>query len=393
MRKAHVIQLCVVGLLGLALLMVSSAELGVGGAASATEHLAQSKHTLFAGVAVLAMLVVSRVNLRQVMASRWPVNPAVALLAFSLGAVAMVYVPGVGATINGARRWLRLGSFMFQPSELVKWTLLVALSWWCARRSGVMRRFFAGLLPGLLLVGVAAASIVVEDLGTAALICLVGMFVLAAGGARLWQMAMLTPPFIAAGVWAILSSPYRVNRLLIFMHPYDDPEGKGYQPIQSMIALAQGGVFGQGIGNAVQKHGYLPQDTSDFILGIVCAETGFAGAALVVTLYLTLLWTGLAVARDCRDAFGRLLALGVVATVGVQAALNIAVVTVLVPTKGIALPLMSAGGTGWIMTAAALGMVASLDQAHHHAALDEEERLLGEAEGALGEPALAASGA
>jgi cell division protein FtsW len=323
------------------------------------------------------------------MASRWPVNPALALLAFSLGAVAMVYAPGLGVEINGARRWVRLGPVMFQPSELVKWTLLLALAWWCARRSGVMPRFFVGLLPGLLLVGVAAAAIVVEDLGTAALICLVGMFVLAAGGARLWQMALLTPPFILAGVYAIVSSPYRVNRLLIFLRPYDDPEGKGYQPIQSMIALAQGGVWGQGIGNGVQKHGYLPQDTSDFILGIVCAETGFAGAALIVTLYLTLLWTSLAVARDCRDAFGRLLALGVAATVGVQAALNIAVVTVLVPTKGIALPLLSAGGTGWIMTAAALGMVASLDRAHQHAELDGEENLTESAGEAMGGPGLA----
>lgn len=377
LRKGHVIELSVIALLGLAVVMVHSAELSVG--RSLPELLSGSKHALFAGIAVLLMLIASRVNVREVMQSRGPANPALLALALSLALVAVTFLPSVGATINGARRWLKVGGFMFQPSELVKWTLLITLAWWCARRSGVMHKFFAGLFPALLLIAVACGLIVIEDLGTAALIGLVAVIVLLAGGARVWQLGLLIPPAAAAAYAAIVSSPYRLNRLMVFLHPYDDPEGKGYQPIQSMLAIANGGMTGRGVGMGVQKHGYLPQDTSDFIFGVICSELGLAGAAMVIFLYVTILWMGLGVVRDCRDMFGRLVALGVVLTVGLQAMINIAVVTVTVPTKGIALPLLSAGGTGWIMTAASLGLVAAIDHANHIEALNSGELVGAEA--------------
>ena len=131
-----------------------------------------------------------------------------------------------------------------------------------------------------------------------------------------------------------------------------------------MLAIAQGGLFGGGLGNGIQKFGYLPEDTTDFIFAIICEELGIMGAALIVVLYLVLLWIGLSIVKDCKDTFSRLVGLGVLLTVGLQALINIAVVTVVVPTKGIALPLISAGGTGWIMTAFAIGLVAALDNAN-----------------------------
>jgi len=140
-----------------------------------------------------------------------------------------------------------------------------------------------------------------------------------------------------------------------------------------MLAIAQGGLFGRGLGNGIQKFGYLPEDTTDFIFAIICEETGLAGASLVVGLYIVLLWVGMGIVRDCRDTFARLLGLGVLLTVGMQALINIAVVTVVVPTKGIALPLISSGGTGWVVTAFAIGLVAALDNANRMAAEDGEE--------------------
>ena len=133
-------------------------------------------------------------------------------------------------------------------------------------------------------------------------------------------------------------------------------------------------MSGSGLGNGVQKFGYLPEDTTDFIFAIICEELGLAGAALVIAMYLILLWVGLGIVRDSRDVFGRLLGLGVVLTIGIQAAINIAVVTVMVPTKGIPLPLISQGGTSWILTAFALGLVAALDNANHlETAFDDVE--------------------
>ncbi|MEO1236471.1 MAG: FtsW/RodA/SpoVE family cell cycle protein, partial [Planctomycetota bacterium] len=210
--------------------------------------------------------------------------------------------------------------------------------------------------------GLACGLVVVEDLGTAALIGAAAVGVLVAGGARLWQLAMLLP--VAAGglVAAILHSPYRVARLTAFLDPWADPRGTGYHPIQSMLAFAQGGVSGSGLGQSVQKH-YIPEDTTDFVFPVIAEELGLGGAGLVVGLFVAILWVGLGIVRDCDHLFGRLVGIGVLLTVGLQAVINLAVVTVVVPTKGIALPLVSAGGTGWVFTAFALGLVASLDNA------------------------------
>ncbi len=368
LRPGHVVQLAVIGLLSLAVVMVHSAAMSVGSAFADPLAILTSRHTLYAGLAVLAMLLASKVNIRHALQVRGWINPVWWILGAGLLLTVLAMVPGVGLNINGANRWLRLGAITFQPSEIVKWAMVLALALWCTRRQGAMGRFFVGLLPMLALMGLASATIVVEDLGTAALIGSVATFMLLAGGARLWQLLLLVPPAAGAVVLAIAHSPYRLARLTAFMDPWADPRGTGYHAIQSMLAITQGGLFGRGLGNGIQKFGYVPADTTDFIFAVICEELGLAGALLVVFAYVLLLGAGLAVLRQCRDAFGRLVALGVLLTVGLQAVMNLAVVTVLVPTKGIALPLLSAGGTGWIMTAFALGLVASLDEANR---LDE----------------------
>ncbi len=369
---------CVVALLGIGVVMVHSASLSVTAAdldantfnpdTSVLGVLSPlfNNNFIYALMAIGAMLVGSRVDLHGIFRGRGWWNPVWFAVVISLVLCAMTLIPGVGKNVNGASRWLVIGpagsGVSFQPSELMKWTLVVGLAWYCARRRGVMHRFWWGLLPGLLLVGLACGLIVIEDLGTAALIGAVALCVLVAGGARLWQLALMLPIAVAGIVAAILESPYRVKRLTAFMDPWADSRGTGYHPIQSMVAFAQGGVSGSGLGQSVQKY-YIPEDTTDFVFPIIAEELGFGGAVLVVGLFLAILWVGLGIAKDTQDTFGRLVALGVLLTVGLQAVINLAVVTVVVPTKGIALPLISAGGTGWIFTAFALGLVASLDNA------------------------------
>lgn len=377
-RPAHLLMTCVVALLGIGLVMVHSAgltvvseagdastfsgDVGVGGLLSPFIN----KNLIYALMAVGAMLVGSRVDLHAIFRSRGWANPVWAAVLISLALCGMTLLPGVGKSVNGASRWLVIGpagsGISFQPSELMKWTLVVGLAWWCARRRGVMHRFGWGLLPALALVGLACGLIVIEDLGTAALIGAVSLCVLVAGGAKLWQLGLILPIAVAGVVGAILQSPYRVRRLTAFMDPWADSQGTGYHPIQSMLAFAQGGLQGNGLGQSIQKY-YIPEDTTDFVFPIIAEELGFGGAVLVVGLFLAILWIGLGIARDSQDTFGRLVALGVLLTVGLQAVINLAVVTVVVPTKGIALPLISAGGTGWVFTAFALGLVASLDNA------------------------------
>jgi cell division protein FtsW len=362
LRPGQILQLLVMALLGLALVMVHSAGMTVGQPGGGGSILA-SRHLAYAIVAVAVMMIVSRLDVRSMFNARGWANPLPWIIVVAIGLT--LHVQLFGRTINGARRWGSLLGVSYQPSELIKWTLVIALAWWCSRRQYVMRRFFHGLLPPLLLVGFGCGLVIIEDLGTAALIGSVAMLMLLAGGAKLWHMALITPAPIIAVVAAIMTSPYRLARIMSFRDPWVDPEGTGYHAIQSMIAIAGGSATGRGLGNGIQKFGYLPEDTTDFVFAIICEELGIVGAVLVVAIYLTLIWTAIGVVRDCRDAFGRLLALGVLLTVGLQALMNLAVVTVMVPTKGIALPLISAGGTGWIATAAAIGLVAALDEANH----------------------------
>ena len=391
-RSSHILQLAVVALLGLAVVMVNSsgatvAGEGRGGDAGLIGGLTEvmtSRVVIYAVLAVGVMLLASRINVRQLFSVRGWTNPLSLIVVGALALAALTLVPGMGRSVNGASRWLYLGpkslGLSFQPSELVKWVMVLAIAWWCARRRGLMHRFRYGLFPPLMLLGIACLIVVVEDLGTAALIGLVAVCMLIAGGARIKHLAYIVPIGLIGLVAAMLHSPYRIKRLTAFLDPWADPAGSGYHPIQSMLAVSQGGLTGSGLGNGVQKFGYLPEDTTDFIFAVICEELGVMGAAVVIGLFLTILWVGLGIVRDCKDTFGRLVGLGVLLTVGLQAAINIAVVVAVVPTKGIALPLLSSGGTGWIMTAFALGLVAALDNANM---LEAEEEL----EGLVLEPA------
>lgn len=372
LRAGQLLQLTVIAMLGFAVIAVHSADMRVDDGPFDPLGALRSKHAVHAAVAVLVMWLASRINLRQAMRVRWWCNPVVMLWAASLGLVALAMIPGVGLEINGARRWLRLGfgswATNFQPSELSKWAMILVLALWCASRGEHMHRFLRGVAPALAIVAVTCGLIVLQDFGTAALIAAVAAVLLIAGGARLWQFCLLLPPALIALVAAVITQPHRVKRLETFMRPWEESQGAGYQAIQSMVAFAEGGTTGRGLGNGIQKYGYLPTDTSDMLFAIICEETGLAGALFVIAMYLAIFWLGLGIVRDCKDTYGRLIGLGIIATLGIQAIINLAVVTVLVPTKGIALPLLSAGGTGWIVTAFALGLLTSLDTANHLAA-------------------------
>ena len=298
---------------------------------------------------------------------RPPLAP-VLLAIVMLGLLLAVYLPGIGKEVNGASRWVEIGAFSFQPSEIAKWTMPMLVAWWCVAAGPRLREFRRGFLPPMFALLLVAGIVGVEDLGTAVLILAVGVVVMAVAGVRLRHLALLVPVGGGAVAAAILHSPYRVQRLLAWRDPFEDPQGIGYHIIQSFSAIAGGGLAGRGLGQGIQKFGYLPEATTDFVFAIVCEELGLAGAALVVLLLVALLWSGLAIVApsDPRlrpPAFRRLLGLGILLTLGFQALMNVLVVTGLAPTKGIALPLVSHGGTGWILTAFSLGILISIERA------------------------------
>jgi cell division protein FtsW len=325
-------------------------------------NVATLKQMAYVAIALFTMVCVSRIDYRWFGQPWWlGVRPTTWLLLASGALVGLTLVKGVGLEFNGARRWLSLGmGVTFQPSELAK----IALVLWLAERFGSgrvsVRGFWLGLLPaGIVMTGL-CGLVAKEDFGTAALMALVSLGLLTAAGMHLFYLVLLAGG-AAGGVYTlIVIEPYRVERLKAHKDIWADAMGRGYQAVQSLLAIAGGGWAGVGFGAGMQKFGYLPEAQSDFIFATICEEMGVFGALIIIILFAVIVWQGACIVASCRDDFGRLAGFGIALTVGLQAAMNIAVVTVLVPTKGISLPLVSAGGTSLIVTAAAVGLLASI---------------------------------
>lgn len=365
MRAGDAILVSVLGLLCVGVVMVSSAGLTIDPESAVTfESIVWSRSTVYMLLAMAALVVVSRLPIRAfVELGRRPLAVPVALLVI-YACLASVYLPVLGHEVNGSHRWVRIPGIgqTLQPSEIAKWGVLLVLTWHAARRSEQLASFVRGLMPALLLVMPVAALIALEDLGTGVLIAASACVVLVAAGARLWHLLAFAPLGIVGVVAAVMTSDYRMRRLTAFVDPYSDPEGAGYHMIQSLVAVANGAGPGRGLGFGLQKFGYLPEDRTDFLFAVICEELGIAGAAMVIAMLAALLWSGVSVVRRAPTRELQLLALGVVTTFGLQAVMNLMVVTGLAPTKGIALPLLSSGGTGWILTAASFGLLVSIDR-------------------------------
>ena len=363
MRAGQGVVILSVMLLMLGVVMVNSAGLSVSSEAPLRlQDMVSSRPAILAMLAIGAMWLGSRFPLRllEVKVGGLPLVFWTVPLALLL--LLAVYAPGIGRRVNAANRWLDIGGFAFQPSEIAKWSMVAAIAWWGTRCSKKITSFKSGFLPAILIVGFICGVIAVEDLGTAVLIFGTACILLFAAGCKTLHFVSLIPFGVAALVGAITTSQYRMNRLRAFIDPYDDPEDVGFHILQSLTAISSGGLAGLGLGHGVQKFGYLPEDTTDFIFAIICEELGAVGAGAVLCLYAGILVLSFTIIRRCKDSFLRLLVLGIATTIGLQATINILVVTSLVPTKGIALPLLSNGGTGWLLTAFCIGLIDAVDR-------------------------------
>lgn len=316
------------------------------------------RHLTWVLCGLLAMGLARRVRLS------WLQENARVLLLASVVLLLLVFVPGLGARINGARRWIKMAGLTFQPSEVVKLAMLVFMADFMSRKAHLRFDFRQGFLPPAILGGLVFFLILIEpDFGTAALILTLMGLILVLGGIRRsflgWTGALALP---VMGM-LVLSAGYRMKRLTTFLDPWKDPEGRGYQVVQSLLALGRGGFAGAGLGQSNQKLLYLPASYSDFIFAILGEELGWLGAVLVLGLFGALLWTGWQIARRAPDAFSSLLAMGISAMLALQAALNVAVVTGTVPTKGIPLPFISFGGSAMVLNLAAIGLLLAVADA------------------------------
>lgn len=275
-----------------------------------------------------------------------------------LGAlILLVAVLVVGDEINGARRWIRVGSFGLQPSEVAKLTLAIFLAATLARQGERIRRFKSGFLPVMVIAGIGMLLVMLErDLGTTILMGALTLIMLFVAGTRLSYVVavvMLAAPI----VWQqILGVEFRRGRLEQFL------AGDGYQVKQALIGIGSGGFWGRGLGNGRQKLGFLPENHTDFILATIGEELGFVGIVLVIGLTTLLVWRGLAVARRAQDRFGTYLATGLSALFGLQALVNMAVALEVIPAKGITLPFLSYGGSSLLTSLCAVGILLSISR-------------------------------
>lgn len=393
LRMSHGVILSMLALLVIGIVMVNSAGLDVppdealvkSGAISREaydravaryqpiefETVFFGRTTILAAMALLMVWVGSRFDVERFITARGARSWIPWILGGIVVTLALTQVPGVGREVNGSARWIGPAALGFQPSEFAKWGMLIVVSWFCVRHADRLQSFKRGFLPALGLLAFICALIGKEDLGTAVLVFASGSALLMIGGMRWWYVMGLVPIGLIGAVVAVKLEPYRMARLTSYMDPWADPQGAGYHTIQSLSAIAGGGFWGRGIGNSLQKFGYLPEDTTDFVFAIICEELGVMGAVFVIALFATLLLCGLSIVmRGARlreaDAivppFSRLLGTGILLTIGMQVLINLLVVTALAPTKGIALPFISSGGSGWVTTGLAIGLLISIER-------------------------------
>ncbi len=275
--------------------------------------------------------------------------------------LALIWIPGLGVTRGGARRWVRLGPVLAEPSELVKFAVVFFLADYLERRQERMADFRRGPLPAMIVVGVIAAVVLKQpDFGTTVMLVAILFVMLFAGGARLFDLGRAGACAAAVLALQAVAKPYRMRRLATFADPWRTARGAGFQLIQSLIALGEGGGWGAGLGAGRQKMFYLPQAHTDFVFAVVVEEFGLVGALVVFALFCMILLRGLRIAHEEPEPFASLLAVGLTAMISLQALVNIAVVIGLAPTKGLPLPFLSYGGTSIVMALAALGTLLAL---------------------------------
>ncbi len=344
----------VAALVGLGAIMVFNVSYFHGQEMGDTMHFFR-KHVTSIVLGIVAAFVTSRISSERIRQIAYP------LLGVAVLMLVAVLIPGIGARRSGAQRWFPLGPLSFQPTEVAKFAVVVYLAASLVRKGERIRDFVNGVVPHCLVVGfVAGLSLLEPDFGTAALVTAILFMMLYVGGARVWQLGSMFAAVLPLVVVVVIVEPYRLARVLTFLDYTKDPQGMGFQLLQSLISFGSGGVSGVGLGQSEQKMFFLPAAHTDFIFSVIGEELGLIGAGVVMALFILVGARGLRIAARHPDPFASLLAFGTTVLIVLQGALNIGVVLGCLPTKGLALPFISYGGSAMMIVLAEVGVLLSL---------------------------------
>ncbi len=356
----------VIVLLAFGLIMILSASSPVAYASSVTGNDSFyyfKKQLIWAVIGGVAMLVASNYDYRKL--KKW----GKLSLGISFFLLIIVLIPGIGVVVNEARRWIQIGPINFQPSEVVKFGVVLFMAMSLADNYKILKKF-SGLMVYLVILGVIAGLIMLEPHFSCTMLILASSAVmLFVAGARWKHIGILAAPVGVGIVALVVSAPYRLERVTTFMDPFKNIADEGWQIVQSLYAIGSGGIFGAGIGQSRQKYLNIPEPQNDFIFSIICEELGLLGAILVIALFVFLIYRGIKIATEAPDLFGTLLTVGIISLIAIQALVNIAVVTSSMPVTGMPLPFFSYGGTALAITMAEMGVVLNISK-HKKKALE-----------------------
>lgn len=286
---------------------------------------------------------------------------AVPLLGLALLSLVLIFVPGLGHAAGGSKRWLVLGPLTFQPAELAKLALVLFLARSLAKKGDAVKDWRVGFVPHAVVAGMLVLLLMGQpDFGTSVACVLITGALLFVAGVRVGYLFAALVVALPGAVFLVTHSAYRMRRILAFLDPWDDPNGVGYQVREALLSVGSGGPFGLGLGESRQKLFYLPAAHTDFILPIIGEELGLVGIAAVVALFALLAWRGLKAAYAAPDAFGAFLAIGLTSLLCFESLVNAGMAMGMLPTKGLALPFLSYGGTSLVATMMAVGILLSI---------------------------------
>jgi cell division protein FtsW len=345
-----------VGLALFGVVMVYSASAVIAQSENHSQFHYVLKQGVWTTLGFVAMFIAMRFDYQR-LNSRWIVYGLLLVTIFLLVAV-FAFSP-----VNGARRWIKFGGFSAQPSEIAKLALAMFLAYFLEKRMGEEGSFWKTFLPCMIPLGVLAGLVAKEpDLGTALMLAIIAMTICFAAGVRPRHVVYAAVPGLLFVAKMVIFTPFRWRRMATFIDPWSDPQGSGYQVVQSLIAVGSGGSHGLGFAQGRQKLLFLPFAHSDFIFAVISEELGLVGALIVVFVFAIFLWRGMRAAFRAPDRFGMLLGIGIVVGIVAQALLNMSVVLALVPTKGIPLPFISYGGSSLVPTLAGVGILLNISQ-------------------------------
>ena len=342
-------------LVGIGIVMVYSASSAVAIKKFGSDYFFLKKQALFAFAGVVVLVVSRHFPYRYYRVLAYP------LLGLSLVLLAVIQFTNLGLSVGGSIRWLRLGSFSFQPSELARIALVIYLAYSMEKKRERIKNFSIGFIPHVMVLGVFVVLIFMQpDFGSVVILGALTWIMLFIGGVRFSQLFASLLVILPVGYLFLINAEYRAKRILGFLNPWEYPADEGYQMVHSLMAFGTGGLWGTGIGKGYQKLFYLPEPHTDFIFSVIGEELGLLGVLIIIGLYAWIVMRGIAIARKAQDLFGAYLAVGLTVAMGLQIVVNMGVALGLLPTKGLTLPLLSYGGTSLLINMASIGILMNI---------------------------------